>query len=57
MCNLSPAEVGEMGWFDLAQFTLLIDDEDAERRRRIRQQSADRHYAQPFNASGMQRLV
>ena len=56
MCNMSWRDVDDMGWVDLAQFTLLIDDEDAERRRKIRLLDAERNYAQPFNPSGMQRL-
>ena len=53
MCRLSPREVDhEMGWIDLIHFTIQIDDEDARRRRKIR----DAETQVPVDKSQMQRL-
>ena len=56
LCGLSPAEVSDMGWFDLAQFTLKVDDHNDEVAARLRHANAAANYSAPTGTAGMQRL-
>jgi hypothetical protein len=41
MCGLSPQQSSELGWFDLVQFTLRIDDDNEAAKKQIRDMRND----------------